>query len=112
MPPIVAPSLLSANFANLEYDLQMVNESDADWLHVDVMDGVFVPNISLGFPIIKAVQKILKKPMDVHLMIVDPDKYIQAFADAGANNISVHFEACTHLHRTVQSIKMAGANAG
>jgi ribulose-phosphate 3-epimerase len=112
MSPIIAPSLLSADFANLEKDLNMVNESDADWLHVDVMDGVFVPNISLGFPVIKAVQRIIKKPMDVHLMIVNPDLYIQAFADAGASYISVHYEACTHLHRTIQAIKHAGAKAG
>jgi len=112
MTPIVAPSLLSANFANLERDLQMVNDSDADWLHVDVMDGVFVPNISLGFPVIKAVKKIIKKPMDVHLMIVNPDPYIKEFVDAGAFSISVHIETCTHLHRTVQAIRHAGAKAG
>ncbi len=109
---LIAPSLLSADFANLERDTQMINTSNADWFHVDVMDGMFVPNISFGFPVIKAVKKHCKKPLDVHLMIVDPDRYIQQFRDAGADYISVHLEACPHLHRTLQLIKSTGAKAG
>jgi ribulose-phosphate 3-epimerase len=112
MKPIIAPSLLSADFANLERDIRMVNESEADWFHLDVMDGVFVPNISFGFPVIKAVKKHARKPLDVHLMIVDPDRYIQEFRNAGADIISVHIEACKHLHRTIQLIKSTGAKAG
>lgn len=112
MKPIIAPSLLSADFANLERDIRMVNESEAGWFHLDVMDGVFVPNISFGFPVIKAVKKHALKPLDVHLMIVDPDRYIQEFRNAGADIISVHIEACTHLHRTIQLIRSTGAKAG
>jgi len=110
--PLIAPSLLSSDFANLSKDIEMVNQSEADWFHLDVMDGVFVPNISFGFPVIKAVHNLAKKPLDVHLMIVIPDQYIQAFKDAGANILSVHYEACTHLHRTIQAIKQAGMKAG
>ena len=112
MSHLIAPSVLSANFANLEKDIEMINASDADWFHVDVMDGVFVPNISFGFPVIKALQKLAKKPLDVHLMIVDPDKFTQAFKDAGAHTLTVHLEACTHLHRSVQNIKNVGMKAG
>lgn len=109
---IIAPSLLSADFANLEKDIQMINNSSADWFHLDVMDGVFVPNISFGFPVIKAVKRHSKKPLDVHLMIVDPDRFIKEFAEAGADLISVHLEACTHLHRSIQLIKSFGIKAG
>jgi ribulose-phosphate 3-epimerase len=109
---LIAPSLLSADFANLERDTKMINASKADWFHVDVMDGMFVPNISFGFPVIKAVKKHCSKPLDVHLMIVDPDRYIAAFREAGADYISVHLEACPHLHRTLQLIKSTGAKAG
>lgn len=109
---ILAPSLLSADFANLERDVQMVNRSRADWFHLDVMDGMFVPNISFGFPVIKAVKKYASKPLDVHLMIVDPDRFVTQFRDAGADLISVHIEACTHLHRSIQLIKSTGAKAG
>lgn len=112
MTPIIAPSLLSADFANLEKDIRMINESQADWFHLDVMDGVFVPNISFGFPVIKAIQRHAKRPLDVHLMIVNPDPYINLFADAGASYLSVHYEACTHLHRTIQAIKQKGMKAG
>src|SRR6187200_1138002 len=109
---LLAPSLLSADFANLERDILMINSSEADWFHLDVMDGVFVPNISFGFPVIKAVKKFSRKPLDVHLMIVNPDHFIKEFRDAGADHISVHIEACTHLHRTIQLIKSTGAKAG
>jgi ribulose-phosphate 3-epimerase len=109
---IIAPSILSADFLNLERDIEMINQSKADWFHVDIMDGVFVPNISFGMPIMKALQKAAKKPLDVHLMITNPDHYIAEFAKLGASIITVHYEACTHLHRTIQSIKQAGAKAG
>lgn len=109
---IIAPSILSADFANLERDVQMINNSLADWFHVDIMDGVFVPNISFGFPVIRAIKKHAKKPLDVHLMIVQPERYISEFRDAGADVLSVHIEASTHLHRTIQQIKSAGMQAG
>lgn len=108
----IAPSLLAADFGNLQRDVELVNDSAADWHHIDVMDGVFVPNISYGMPVLKAIQKHATKPMDVHLMIVDPDRYIQEFADLGATYLTVHYEACTHLHRTIQAIKAAGMKAG
>ena len=108
----IAPSVLAADFANLQRDIEMVNESEADWFHIDIMDGVFVPNISFGFPVMQAIKKHATKPLDVHLMIVNPDEYIQACADAGAEVITVHYEACTHLHRTLAAIKEVGCLAG
>lgn len=110
--PLIAPSLLSANFLNLEKDVEMINQSEADWFHVDVMDGRFVPNISFGFPVINAVKKIATKTLDVHLMILEPEKYITEFAKAGAGYLSVHIEACPHLHRTIQMIHGEGMKAG
>lgn len=112
MKHLIAPSILSADFANLQSDIEMINESNADWFHVDVMDGVFVPNISFGFPVISAIKHHAKKPLDVHLMIVDPDRYLEQFKKAGADVLTVHIEACTHLHRTVAAIKQLGMKAG
>ncbi|HOZ40802.1 MAG TPA: ribulose-phosphate 3-epimerase [Flavobacteriales bacterium] len=112
MPHILAPSLLSADFANLQRDVELIEGSEAAWHHLDVMDGVFVPNISFGLPVIKAIRKHAKKPFDVHLMIVNPDQFIGAFRDAGADILTVHLEACTHLHRSIQAIKAAGMKAG
>ena len=112
MSILIAPSILSADFANLQRDVEMINSSVADWLHVDVMDGVFVPNISFGFPVIKAIKKHSKKPLDVHLMIVQPERFISQFKEAGADILSVHIEASIHLHRTIQQIKLSGMKAG
>lgn len=109
---IISPSLLAADFANLERDIQKFNDSKAQWLHIDIMDGVFVPNISYGMPVLKAVGKHTTKPLDVHLMIVDPDRYIDVFAELGSAILTVHYEACTHLHRTLQAIKANGMKAG
>jgi len=112
MPVKIAPSILAADFANLERDTKMINSSEADWFHIDIMDGVFVPNISFGMPVLVAIQKHAKKPLDVHLMIVDPDRYIETFAGLGAAVLTVHYEACDHLHRTLQKIKSCGMKAG
>ena len=112
MNHLVAPSILASDFGNLQRDIEMLNQSEADWIHVDVMDGLFVPNISFGFPVMEAVKKHAKKPLDVHLMIVDPGRYIKEFKDKGADGITVHFEACTHLHRTIQGIKELSCRAG
>lgn len=112
MNPLIAPSILSADFANLKQDILMLNNSEADWIHVDVMDGVFVPNISFGFPVMAAVKNYALKPLDVHLMIVDPDRYLEDFKNAGANGITVHYEACTHLDRTIHKIKELECRAG
>src|SRR5690554_2685320 len=112
MPTLLAPSVLAADFANLQRDIEMINASDADWFHLDIMDGVFVPNISFGMPVIKSIAEHAKKPLDVHLMIIDPDRYIKTFADLGTDVLTVHYEACTHLHRTLQAIKAEGMQAG
>lgn len=112
MPHIIAPSILSADFSRLQQEIDMVNQSSASWLHIDIMDGVFVPNISFGFPVLKAIQKYAKKPLDVHLMIVQPERYITEFKNAGAHVLTVHYEASPHLHRTLQSIKAQGMKTG
>ncbi|PIQ27633.1 MAG: ribulose-phosphate 3-epimerase [Bacteroidetes bacterium CG18_big_fil_WC_8_21_14_2_50_41_14] len=112
MKPLVAPSMLSANFANLHDEIMMVNQSEADWFHLDVMDGVFVPNISFGFPVINAIKMLATKPLDIHLMIVQPERYIKQFKEAGADILSVHYEASSHLHRTIQAMKAEGLKAG
>jgi ribulose-phosphate 3-epimerase len=109
---LIAPSILAADFANLQRDIEMINKSDADWFHIDIMDGVFVPNISFGMPVLEAIARHAQKTIDVHLMIVDPDRYIKTFAALGANILTVHYEACTHLHRTLQAIKDEGMKAG
>ena len=111
-PKLIAPSVLAADFANLQRDIEMINDSQADWFHIDIMDGVFVPNISFGMPVLEAITKHSKKTIDVHLMIIDPDRYIKTFKNLGANILTVHYEACTHLHRTLQAIKAEGMKAG
>lgn len=110
--PIIAPSVLAADFANLEREIKMINESVADWIHVDIMDGVFVPNLSMGLPVVEAIKRHAKKPLDVHLMIVEPERYVEVFRKAGADLISVHVEACSHLHRNIQQIHSLGCRAG
>jgi ribulose-phosphate 3-epimerase len=112
MMPLIAPSVLAADFANLQAEIEMINDSESDLIHVDIMDGVFVPNISMGLPVVEAIRKHAKKPLDVHLMIVNPDQYLGAFQKAGAAHITVHIEACPHLHRTIQTIKGLGCRAG
>lgn len=109
---IIAPSVLAADFGNLQRDIEMINQSEADWFHIDIMDGVFVPNISYGMPVLEAIKRHAKKTIDVHLMIVDPDRYIKTFAELGSDILTVHYEACTHLHRTLQAIKSEGMKAG
>jgi ribulose-phosphate 3-epimerase len=110
--PLIAPSILASDFANLQREIEMINTSEADWIHIDIMDGVFVPNISFGFPVLEAVKRHAKKPMDVHLMIEQPDRYVEAFAKTGAEIISVHVEACPHLHRNIQQIRSLGCKPG
>ena len=112
MPTLIAPSVLAADFANLQRASEMLNKSEADWFHIDIMDGVFVPNISFGMPVLKAIAKHATKPLDVHLMIVNPDQYIETFAELGSAVLTVHYEACDHLHRTLQKIKSCGMKAG
>lgn len=112
MAPIIAPSVLSADFGNIQRDCEMLNNSACDWFHIDIMDGVFVPNLSFGFPVLKSIHQHAKKPLDVHLMIVDPDRYVEEFKNNGAWQISVHIEACNHLHRSIQKIKSLGCKAG
>jgi len=109
---LIAPSVLAADFSNLQRDIEMINESEADWFHIDIMDGVFVPNISFGMPVLRDIKKHAKKTLDVHLMIVNPDQYIETFASLGADILTVHYEACTHMHRTIQAIKATGMKAG
>ena len=112
MPHLIAPSMLAADFSNLKSEVNMINNSEADWLHLDIMDGLFVPNISFGIPVVKAIKKHTQKPLDVHLMIEKPDRYIQEFKDAGANILTIHFEACNHLHRTIETIKNENMQVG
>jgi len=112
MSHLIAPSVLTADFLNLAGEIDMINQSDADWIHLDIMDGAFVPNITFGFHIIKQIKKVAKKPLDVHLMIMDPDRYLESFHEAGADILTIHYETCNHLHRTVQTIKSLGMDAG